>query len=455
MPLNESLIQFLRDAVTGLGDFAPKYVTPLRAFLSMRDEPEKIQSVIERGFTIEVATAKLETILAEDALLAQCCGDSEHLAHALDLLFFTRLPASAYLDLTLDPGFPPTPFDLGIEQLEQWLYGQGAFTKTAYFHLYNFWARPEDLPFAPYPGWGFVELEQRFIPQLLGESSLSSFLSPSRTGRFFLTVQDSVGFNRESVNDWLKRRWVNIAPYRQVLQYSKDAVIDIDYAAPYFNPPWVNQIHRGGLYYWGAPRQDELPAILQYLVFSSDSETIQSNWLCYQRYAPTIEPHGSSLRKAIRIAGNFFEECHKKISRIEQFANLMIALEALYTPSDTGELTYRISQNCALLVEDQAASREGTFDFLRTMFKRRGKLFHGQYDASAQSPQDFITDEELKTLMSIVRRSVLKFLALFLKGEDGLDKVRKDLERAILDETFRTEFLEKADFESLLIEESS
>ena len=67
--------------------FAPKYATPLRAFLSMRDEPEKIQSVIERGFTIEVANAKLTTILAEDAFLAQCCGDIEHLAHALDLLF--------------------------------------------------------------------------------------------------------------------------------------------------------------------------------------------------------------------------------------------------------------------------------------------------------------------------------------------------------------------------------
>lgn len=454
MPLSDALLQFLRDAVTGLGDFAPNYVTPLRAFLSMHNEPENIQSVIERGFTIEVATAKLETILAEDVLLAQCCGDSRHLAHALDLLFFTRLPASTYLGSTHSLGLAPSSFDQAIEQLEQAVYGQGAFTKTAYFHLYNFLAHPEDLPLAPYPGWGFVELEHSSIPQLLGESSLFSFLSPPETGRFFLTVQDSEGFNRESVNAWLNRRWANIAPYRQVLQYSKDAVIDIDYATPYFNPPWVNQIHRGGLYYWGAPRQDKLPTALSYFVFPSDSEIIQSNWLCYLKYAARIEPHGSSLRKAIRIAGNFFEECHKKVSRIEQFANLMIALEALYTPSDATEHTFRISQNCALLIENDAESREGTFDFMRTMFKRRGKLFHGQYDASAQSPQDFITDEELKTLMSLVRRSVLKFLALFLRGEDGLEKVRKDLERAVLDETFRTEFLEKADFESL-IEEAS
>jgi hypothetical protein len=196
MPLSDSLIQFLRNAVTGLGDFAPTYLTPLRAFLAMDDAPEKIQSVIERGFTIALVNEQLAKILTEeDPLLAQCCGDSKHLAHALDLLFFTRLPASTYLEGPLSSGLPPTPFDLGIEQLERSLYGQGPFTKTAYFHLYNFWARPEDIPPAPYPGWGFGELEYRSIPQILGESTLSSFLSPPRTGRFFSpykTLKDSI-----------------------------------------------------------------------------------------------------------------------------------------------------------------------------------------------------------------------------------------------------------------------
>ena len=455
MPLSKSLIQFLRDAVTGLGDFAPKYATPLRAFLSMRDEPEKIQSVIERGFTIETANAKLTTILAEDAFLAQCCGDIEHLAHALDLLFFTRLPASTYTGSIPSLGFRPTPYELGIEQLEQSLDGHGAFTKTAYFHLYNFWARPEDLPIAPYPGWKFEELEHTSIAKVLGENSFSSFLSPPSTGRMFLSIQDSEGFNLESLNDWIKRRWGNSAPYRQVLQYSKDAVVDIDYAVPYFNPSWVNQIHRGGLYYWGAPRQDSLPAILQYHLSPSDSETIKSNWLCYQKYANSLEHQASSLRKAIRIAGNFFEECHKKVSRIEQFTNLIIALEALYTPSDKAELTYRISQNCALLIESNAELRECTFKFLRSMFERRGNLFHGSFDAFSQSPQEFITDKELEDLISIVRRSVLKFVALYLRGETDEKKVLQQWERAVLDETFRTAFLDKANFESFKIQETS
>lgn len=453
MPLSDSLIQFLRDVVKGLGEFGPKYATPLQAFLSMRDEPEKIQGVLQRGLTIESVSARLEKILSEDLFLAQCCGDGQRLAHALDILFFSRLSGATYTDSVPSFDFIPSPFDLGIDELERSLYGQGAFTKAAYFHLFNFSASPENYPSAPYPGWRFEELEIRSIAQILGESSWFSFLSPPSSGTIFLVVQDSEGFNSESMNDWLTRRWGDISPYRQVLQYSKDAIVAIDYVVPYFTPSWVNNIQRGGLFYWGTPRQDGSATNLRYRLLPWDSEQIQLLWLAYQRHADKFKSHGTSLRKAIRIAGNFFEDCHKKISRIEQFADLMIALEALYTPSDTAEHTFRISQSCALMVEGSLEAREATFEFIRSMFKRRNKLFHGQYDMSSQTPQDFITDQEIKELLSIVRRSTLKFLALYLRGEQNLDKVRKDLEKAILDETFRVGFLEKTDYESLLTEE--
>lgn len=455
MALSDSLVNFLRDAMKGLGDFAPRYVTPLRAFLSMHDRPIEIQSVLDRGFTPDIANARLEEVLAEDSFLAQCCGDIWHLAHALDLLFFSRLPDSSYSGLMPPSDVRGSLFDEALEHLDRSLYQEGEFTKTAYFHLFNFHANPQDYPEAPYPGWRFVELEHRSIPQILGESSWSSFLSPPHTGRIFLAVHDCEGFNRETLNEWLEKRWKDIAPFRQVLQYSMDAIVDIDYVAPYYTPSWVNTIHREGLYYWGAPRQDKPPLNLWYSIISSgQAQEINTYWRCYQQYANKFESHGSSLRKAIRIAGNFYEDCHKKISRTEQFANLMIALEALYTPSDQSEHTFRISQSCALLIEDSLESRESTFEFLRSMFRRRGKLFHGQYDISSQTPQDFIADDDLKRLISIVRRSMLKFFALYLREAGGLDKVRKDLERAILDESFRHTFLEKADFESLLSNES-
>jgi hypothetical protein len=89
------------------------------------------------------------------------------------------------------------------------------------------------------------------------------------------------------------------------------------------------------------------------------------------------------------------------------------------------------------------------------MFKKRGKLFHGQHDPSTEAPEIFINDEDLKKLLSIVRISILKFVVLFLQGENDLSKVRKDIERAILDESFRCEFLEKVDFDSFLNSEKS
>ena len=140
--MSELLIQFLRDPLLGWEPLRLSMQLHFELFYQCVMNQRKYRSVIERGFTIETANAKLTTILAEDAFLAQCCGDIEHLAHALDLLFFTRLPASTYTGSIPSLGFRPTPYELGIEQLEQSLDGHGAFTKTAYFHLYNFWARP-------------------------------------------------------------------------------------------------------------------------------------------------------------------------------------------------------------------------------------------------------------------------------------------------------------------------
>ena len=49
----------------------------------------------------------------------------------------------------------------------------------------------------------------------------------------------------------------------------------------------------------------------------------------------------------------------------------------------------------------------------------------------------------------------MKFVALYLRGETDEKKVRKDLEKAVLDETFLTAFLDKANFESFKIQETS
>jgi hypothetical protein len=451
MQLNETFVQFLEETATRLGRFCHQYVTPLRAFLAFAEEPEEQQKIEGIDLKPDFVKSHLDEFLSQDPFLRQCCGDKDKLSHALDILFFSRLP-EAYEPYSSHSFQFPNPAILGkkIEELDAQLYGQGPFEKKAYFHLFNFCADPSYLPPAPYPGWTFEELGWRAKAELLGEGGYKSFLSPPETGDHFLVVTDHEGFESESLDDWLTRRMTDCHPFLQILQYAKDAIIDIDYVVPRFNPDWVNQVQQGGLHYFGTPRKDKPPRDLWYYVLPTDPEDIQSFWLFYKKNEEMILTSQNSLRKAIRIAGGFYEDSHKKIIRIEQFANLIIALEALYTPSDQAEHTFRISQSCAVLLEETFGSRESTFEFLRKMFKKRGKLFHGQYDLSNEDPQSFISDDDLKKLIAIVRISILKFLSLLLNGVSDLKDVRKDLERAILDESFRPDFLGKANYELLL-----
>jgi hypothetical protein len=317
MAISETFAQFLGKAVSELGPFCQKYLTPLSAFLSLAMDPEKFEDISECGLTVDFINAKLDEILAEDCFLRQCCGNKERLAHVLDILFFSRLPApsiSDSFDSLLDF---PNHLDQSIEELETSLYGQGPFEKKAYFHLFNFDAwRTEALPPPPYSGWTIEKQEWRAKAQLLGENTHRSFLSPPETGDYFLVATDHEGFDSELLGDWLNRRWQDASPFRQILQYANDAIVDIDYVVPYFNPPWVNQVQRVGLYYLGTPRQDRPPQNLWYFISPTESETIQSFWGLYQKHSEKFTASGLSLRKAIGIAGDFYEDSHKKVNRI-------------------------------------------------------------------------------------------------------------------------------------------
>lgn len=448
---NQQLNQLLRQVTPQIGwDHARTYVYPLLAFLSLEKNKESIRAIIDRGLTPQALRGELDSILAADAFLAKCCGDAQQLAKALDILFFRNLSPSAYPDGIVGLGLGGDPIESALVELDRKVYQQGEFKKSAYFHLFNVAFIGNLLLEAPYQGWQIVQLEPTAVAPLLGETTLFSFLSPPATGTLFLVCEDTDGFDSETMEVWLDRRGKEAVPFRQILQYSIDGVVDIDYVVPKFSPDWVNELHRHGLYYRGSPRQDSVPIALRFYLVDFEQTDINKMWQTYLRHRERITSRGASLRKAIRIAGEFFEEFHKKSSRAEQLANLIIALEALYTPSDQSEQTYRISQSCALMVCDDSSERKKTFEFLRAMFKRRGKLFHGQYDTLTTRPEEFITDEEIRGLLSLVRKSILKFMTLYLRGEDDLERVRKHLHEATLDEAVRAELLQKSDYAELI-----
>jgi hypothetical protein len=449
---NQKLATLSRRIVHQFGHvYSTQYLYPLTNFVSATSDAT-VQTIASRGLSQESIQSSLREILDGDAHLLKCCGDVWHLAQAIDVLFLRKLSVLHFAAEDTLSDTQPGYLDGALHEFEQQLYEQGEFQKFACFHLFNVKFLSTHVIKPPYDGWVINELEHSAVPRLMGEPSIRSFVSPPSTGTWFLICKDSNGFETELLYDWLARRWKEAQPFRKVIQYTVDGVCDIDYVVPHFSPEWVNEIQKGGLYFLGSPRQDSVPVSLCPHLTGHEQQQINRMWQAYGHHRARIIATGPTLRKAIRIAGEFFEDYHRKTSRAEQLANLIISLEALFTPTAQGELTFRISQSCALLSHEPGDSqgRQETYRFLLEMFARRGKLFHGQFDSETESPDKLASDQEISKLASLVRKSILRVMAIYLRGESDLKNLREQFQKAALDEVLRDELLTKGNIDALI-----
>lgn len=439
MPINAELREFAKRTVASLGAFGAWYASPLQAFMSKGDDHENTKVVVDRGLTNESLKTDLQGLLSRDEMLATCCGDFEMLAKALDMLFFGPLPDAIYhgKDTLLGLNLSGKTIDMALDELEAKVYGQGPFKKTAFFHVFGLNMLDA---FHPNPEWRLEDLSYERLETILQPSAYTVFLR-SRGGKTFAVVDDLAGFDRESVSEWLSRRWWEAMSMKKSLQLALDGTTDIDYVVPHYSPNWLNNLHGGGNFNFGTPRADDPPDSLSIFFTGADCSDITLTLNILESYIRACSGERSTLQRAIGIAMEFFEESHRKHNRIERFANLMIALEALFTPSDKTELTLRVSQTCAVLVGDKGSLVEPQqiYKFLRGMFSRRGQLFHGDYDANSQTPEKFINDEELAQLYSVVRKSIVAFICLYLREHRNLSDVRQKMELSILDDDQREE----------------
>jgi hypothetical protein len=132
-------------------------------------------------------------------------------------------------------------------------------------------------------------------------------------------------------------------------------------------------------------------------------------------------------------AGTFYESHHERQDAASKLVDLAIALEAFFSPSKEGELTHRMSQSAAYLVGESVEERKEIFRFVKDMYSRRSSLFHGQYDIDAYSDGKFVSDDEIEKLASIIRRSMLKFLILFINGANSREEILNRLIQCTLD----------------------
>lgn len=114
----------------------------------------------------------------------------------------------------------------------------------------------------------------------------------------------------------------------------------------------------------------------------------------------------------VQLAFENFELSYRVSERELSYLSLMIALEALFHPSNQGELSYRISRNVAVLIgsRETKASREIIKD-VKELYRKRSALIH--------TGEIKINDADILLLRYYVRESIKKINDLNF-GKDEL-----------------------------------
>jgi hypothetical protein len=400
----------------------------------------------DAGFDGASALEILNHILSEDKHLRECCAGTIQAARCFDLnyimsaIWAIRVNASQFNS------------DTHFEQFESTIYGGGRFKALSLCHLFNFKSDVASIRF----GDIWVEkLDGPTTSKIIGETSPVSFIHPPGTGEYF--VISETGPPCDDHIKWLIEEKNKGELFLHVLQYFKDGVVHIDYAAPYFLPEWVNQVRKWGIFFIGNPRRVPYEnGQKPYLIVKNEQDVIARWWKTYQQ--PEIFARISDLQHPMRQAGlraaEYFELSHTQEKPSDRLISLAIALESLFSPNDQGELTFRMSQSLSQLIGTTEASRLGIFKVVKKFYSKRSKLIHGQYDVKAFLEGRWVTHDECDGWASLIRQAILRFLVLYLRGQNSRDDFLTELSESSLDAAKAEALRVKSNLETFLAEQS-
>jgi hypothetical protein len=350
-------------------------------------------------------------------------------------------------------GFTDEEYGKAFQDFSDYVYAE-PFRTMALSHLYNFEAEDDRLQFEVVR---IGRLSASEVSLVLGEPTNQSFIHPHGVGDYFV-LTETTGPNDDLIN-WLFDERYKAIEFASVLQYFKDGIVHVDYTVPHFFPAWVNRIRmRGGIFYIGDPHRLWYAGGKRFYRLSRrEAEQVNRWWSLSLTPAVSkrLNEERNKLRQAIKRAGIFYESHHEKADATGKLIDLAIALEALFSPSDKGELTYRMAQSASFLIAEDVEERKEVYRFVKKMYSRRSALFHGQYDVDAYSDGKFVTDDEIEKLASVIRRSMLRFLVLFLWGSNSQQDILDRLNLCMLDPDEAKRISEESDISALIDEYSS
>jgi hypothetical protein len=384
----------------------------------------------------------LNALLAADAHLALTCRDPRTLAAAVDVLALEHLADTP----SLSGGLVLSADEL-VAVLIARLY-EADYERWMYFRFYNL-----EIPRAPLrlPSGDaqFLRLEDWEITRLTGEPTITSTLHLRDTGNVFLAVTD-----RSADDDakWTQARWEDANNLVGVLKYMKYAIVEIDYAAILFTPSWLNEVRRYGIHLWGRPRFD---VQTERYTLAADEEQTFARYLAALVYLkPRLENLKPTLRQAIATAGEYYEGHHRRVSAGDRLIDLVIALEALFSPKGPTELSFRISHRAALLLGRDPGERREIGHFLRTIYSGRSKLVHeGANPFVPSKKRGSLSDGDLRRTGDLVREAILRLAVLYLRGEQDRERAMKRIEDCAYDPMVLEALRRESDLEAFLTAE--
>jgi hypothetical protein len=380
----------------------------------------------------------LDDLLAADSHVSACCQTPWGLARAIEVLSPIAIRSSG---LSWDEGGQ----EIAVPRMLSILY-ETDYQRETYVHLYNFVSEQLPLPISVFHA-EIVGLSVTDLPRLIGEVTFTSVLHDPKTGACFTRFVDK-GEEADNVN--FQACWAATSTIVQILRFFKCGIIDLDYGAIYYRPVWVNEIRWSGIRTWGLPRRDAQKEL--YMLSNQELQRFVSYCKVYEKLKPLIEETSTSLRQATALAGNYFEDHHKRIKPEEKLIDLVIALETLFSPSRESELRFRIAQRAAILLGKTAPERESIRDFILRVYDARSGLVHAGESPFSTAARKKLSDEDLVHLADYVRQAVLRFFLLRWRGESEKEKVQTLLDKCALDGLSLGELHSKSDFEAAISE---
>lgn len=379
----------------------------------INDVEQRKKRLVEVGFDGDRLKTQLKRLFESDPHLSSCCKTVWGLTRFLSKHFLSYVVGD---DSKED-------FETTLKIFSDFLYCE-PYRVFAVYHLFNFDAELDKFEIN---GTIFNKFSRRDAFLVFENEIVFNLFYAEGAGDFF-AYREVVGAeqNIEEFGNQLRRTHDIVIDSVGVLQFVSDGLVHIDYNFLSYKPKWVNKLYPP--HPVGTPRKfphDEGRSF--YLLTSEDVDTVRTwaNIWNHESVQKRLE-ESSNLGNLVRLAIELYTSSFYQTDEAQRLLHLTFALEALFSPSDNQELSFRIRQYGSQFVGITEAERNEIYGIVKKAYASRSKLVHGSLDVSAYIDDTLTTAADNTALASVVRRSILRMLVLLFRGRDNLKNHTKD-----------------------------